>query len=368
MIDELIKQDFNTFKSTMDKLPILYQCTSLDGVEGIKKNGASREFTGKNSNFYGQGAYTTFTLESTLDNAKGSIYGKYLVKFVLDGGFKDFLFFDQEMNEKYNGGEPIEHQIERLCPPDIVEKLKRSDFYQVIKTSRGNHYLNNKPLSAHGAKYFFEVLKGDRLSDSDLTPWQRDYGSRSIFDEKDLSRTKVKGYVFIGTNDGEVCVVRDYNSLIPLAYFDLSKGGDPYNPNEWIDIFNEDTFNNIAGQVDIGSYIRGDYPETPLNTKTICGYILVKKGGKYNYINAETGEELLPVFADMATDFDPHTGKAKFLIGDSEYEYSSKINMFIEDGCFTYDKNEFEEELRDNGILNESIIKIKNLIERIGEI
>ena len=42
--------------------------------------------------------------------------------------------------------------------------------------------------------------------------------------------------------------------------------------------------------------------------------------------------------------------------------------MFIEDGCFTYDKNEFEEELRDNGNLNESIIKIKSLIERIGEI
>ena len=32
-------------------------------------------------------------------------------------------------------------------------------------------------------------------------------------------------------------------------------------------------------------------------------------------------EELLPVPADMAVDFDPHTGVAKFLINGQEYEY-----------------------------------------------
>ena len=369
MIDELIKQDFDSFKSGIDDLPILYQCTSKEGIEGIRKYGTSREFTGKNSNFYGQGAYTTFTLESTLDNAKGSIYGKYLVKFALDGGFKDFLFFDEEMNQKYNNGEPLISQIERLCPPDIVEKLKQSDFFNVVNDkSRGNHPLFNKPYSAHGAKYFFEVLKGNRLPENELTPWQRRYGSRSIYDEKDLSRTKVKGYIFVGNNDGEVCVVRDYHSLVPIAYFDLNNGGDPRNDNEWISILNQETFDNISNLVDIGTHIRGEYPETPLNTKTICGYILVKKNGKYNYVDANTMEELLPVFADFATVFDESTGRAKFIIGGEEYEYSTKGNFFIEDGVFTYSRDEFEEELKDNGILNESIQKMKLLIERMGDL
>lgn len=368
MIDELIKQDFDSFKDNIGDLPVLYQCTSKESVEGIKKYGASREFTGKNSNFYGQGAYTTFTLESSIDNSKGSVYGKYIVKYALSGGFENYLFFDEEMNKKYNNDEPLEHQIERLCPPDIVDKLRNSDFFKVIATDKGKHSLVNKKLSAHGAKYFFEVLKGERLSPNELTPWQRDFGSRSIYNERDLSKTKVKGYVFVGTNDGEVCVVRDYHSLVPIAYFDLNAGGNPYNDDEWIDILNQNAFKNISSSIDIGTYVRGKYPETPFNTKTICGYVLVKKDGKYNYINVETMDELLPVPADSATDFNPDSGRAKFIINGEEYEYSAKNNIFIEDGCFTYNRDEFIEELKENGLLNENVKKIHSLINRIDNL
>lgn len=368
MIDELIKQDFNSFKNDIVNLPILYQCTSKESVEGIIKCGASREFTGKNSNFYGQGAYTTFTLESSIDNSKGSIYGKYIMKYALYGGFQNYLFFDKEMNEKYNNGEPIRQQIERLCPPDIVAKLENSGFFTVVASDKGDHSLVHKKLSAHGAKYFFEVLKGNRLPLDELTPWQREFGSHSIYDEKDISKTKVKGYVFVGTNDGEVCVVRDYHSLVPLAYVDLNAGGNPYNDDDWIDILNQDAFDNISSSIDIGTYVRGTYPETPFNTKTICGYVLVKKDGKYNYIDVETMEELLPVLADNATDFDPDSGRAKFVIGGEEYEYSAKHNVFIEDGCITYSRDEFIEELKGNGPLNENIQKLKSLINRMEEL
>jgi hypothetical protein len=180
----------------------------------------------------------------------------------------------------------------------------------------------------------------------------------------------VRGYVFVGSNDGEVCVVRDFHSLIPLKYFDPNRGTDPRDPNDsgWHDLFNQDTFHTIAGSVDVGVNIRGEYPETPLNTKTICGFVLVKKGGKYNYVDAATMEELLPVSADFAADFDPQTGKAKFIIGGEEFEYSSKIKMFIEDGVFTYDRSEFEDLLRDNGVLNEGVIKAQLLIERMEDL
>lgn len=370
MIDELLHTSFDSFKKNINNLEILYHCTTEEGAEGIIKNGACREYTGKNSNFYGQGFYTTFTLDSTMDNS-GGYYGQYIIKFGLDGGFKDFLFFDEEMNEKYNNGEPIESQIKRLCPPDIIQKLEQGGFYDAVNRDNGTHHLFNKKMTASGPKKFFEILKGNRLSDNHLTPWQRERGCY-LFDEIDISRTKVRGYIFVGSNDGEVCVVRDFDSLIPLAYFDPTKGSNPSDLNDsgWINVLNQNTFNNLSNSIDVGTHIRGEYPETPLNTKTICGFILVKgkPSGKYNYLDIKTLKELLPVAADYAVDFDPQTGKAKFMIGGEEYEYNSNNGLFIEDGCFTYTRDEFAEELKDNGLLNENVKKIHSLINRINDL
>ena len=260
MIDELINQDYDEFKNDIDNLIPLYHCTDEAGLNGIKAYGASREFTGKNSNYYGQGFYTTFELGSSMDN-QGGYYGRYIIKFGLAGGFKDFLFFDEEMNQKYNNGEPMEHQIERLCPPDVVQKLVQGGFFDKnsgFGFDYGKHHITGKPLTASGAKKFFEILKGNRLSDNHLTPWQRERGCR-LYDELDISKTKVRGYIFVGSNDGEVCVVRDFHSLIPLKYFDPNTGTDPQDPNDsgWHDLFNQDTFQTIAGSMDVGVNIQG---------------------------------------------------------------------------------------------------------------
>ena len=364
MIDELFDQDYDSFVKELNNVVPLYHCTTKDAVDGIKRIGANREFTGKNSNYYGQGLYTTFNLDSSIDNS-GGYYGRYIIKFGLMNGFKDFLFFDDEMNQKYNNGEPIESQIERLCPPDVVEKLKRDGLFDAINTDYGTHYKTNKKLTASGAKKFFEILKGDRISS----------GLQSIhylYDELEISSTKVRGYIFVGSNDGDVCVVRDFNSLIPLKYFDPTIGKSPLDPNDegWIDVLNKDTYNRLSGTFDVGTDIRGEYPETQINSKTICGYILVKgkPAGKYNYLNVSTKKELLPVPADFAVDFDPHTEKAKFVIGGDEYEYSAKNNVFIEDGVFTYDRDEFIEELRDKGVLNENVNHVLSLINRINNL
>lgn len=370
MVNELIYKDFNDINQNINDLIPLYHCTTKEAVEGISKYGACREFTGKHSNFYGQGFYTTFELGSSMDNS-GGYYGKYIIKFGLNGGFDDFLFFDKEMNEKYNGGEPIEHQIERLCPQDVVDKLKRSNFFAKANSNDGIHRLINKELTAGGPREFFLALKGNQLPSSNLTPYQVENGCR-LYDELDISKTKVRGYIFVGRNDGEVCLVRDFHSLIPLKYFDPTIGTNPLDETDsgWINILNKDTFDTINKSVDIGTYIRGKYPETPMNTKTICGYVLVKgrPQGKYNYVNADTMEELLPIPADMAIDFDPHTGIAKFVINGQEYEYSSNNNIFIEDGIFTYNRDEFEEELKNNMSLNENITKVMSLINRINNL
>lgn len=368
MVDEVINTDFETFKSDRGNLILLYHCTTKEGAEGIARNGATREFTGKNGNAYGQGFYTTFNLNSTLKFGYNSWhnYGKYIIQFGLVGGFKDFLIFDEEMNMKYNNGESIAHQVKRLCPPDVVKKLADHGFFSVIRHNYGNVPNVDKPLTAPMAGKFFNVLKGHCLSSSEMTPWQRQQQA-CLYDELDISKTKVRGYIFVGGHDGEVCVVRDFNSLVPLRMFDPSKGKNPENPKDggWVDILKKDTFNDIGGQIDIATHIRGKYPETPLNAKTVCGYVLVKgrPHGKYNYINVKSNEELLPVPADNAIAFDPDTQRAKFIIMGDEYEYSVTKNVFIEDGVFTYTPEEFKEEMKDKLSVNESLNKIKKLIE-----
>lgn len=349
----------------------LYHCTTKEAAEGIAANGTSREYTGKNGNMYGQGFYTTFNLRSTVafGYTSGHNYGKYIVQFGLKGGFKNFLFFDEEMNRKYNHGEPVEEQIKRLCPPDIVRKLQDRGFFSYLRHTPQTVSGLNKPMSSVFAHKFYTILRGEPLPTKGLTPWQiENYGT--VYDELDLSKTKVRGYIFVGSNDGEVCVVRDFNSLIPLKLYVPHEGGDPTNLNDpgWKNIFRQDTLSNIQSSVDIGTHIRGRYPETPLNTKTVCGYIMVKgrPKGKYNYVNAETMEELLPVPADYAIDFDPGTRTCKFVINGEEYGYSARNNLFFDsDGIFTYTRDEFADELRENESLNESREKIISLIKRI---
>ena len=258
--------------------------------------------------------------------------------------------------------------MKRLCPPEVVKKLADRHFFSTIRRDYGNVSDLGKPLTAPMAAKFFDVLKGNMLRSNELTPWQRQNGSY-LFDELDISKTKVRGYIFVGSHDGEVCVVRDFNSLVPLRMFDPEKGRNPKNPHDsgWVDILKKNTFDDIGGQIDIGTHIRGRYPETPLNAKTVCGYVLVKgrPQGKYNYLNVRTNEELLPVPADRAIAFDPDTKRAKFIIMGDEYEYSADKNVFIEDGVFIYTPDEFREELKEKMSVNESLNKIKKLIRRI---
>lgn len=347
---EVIDKDFESFKKSIKNLIPLYHCTTKEAAQGIIENGPSAEFTGKNSNFYGRGFYTTFTLRSAVRNTE-NIYGTYIIKFGLSGGFKDFLFFDEEMNKKYNGNEPIESQIKRLCPPEVIRELDKKGFFDVLKRrAYGRHSRFDIPLSSDKAREFYLDLRGEKLSDDEVPPYVLKRGNvGGFYDELLISKTKVRGYIFVGGNDGEVCVVRDFNSLVPIAVFNPEKGKNPLNPDDegWEYVLNNNNFDKAANQIDIATHIRGKYPQTPLSTKTICGYVMVKgrPSGKYNYVNVKTMQELLPKPADFAVDFNPDNCRAKFIIDGNEYEYSAKNHLFIEDGVFTYTPDEFAEEL-----------------------
>ena len=354
----------------MAKDVFLYQRTDSIGLKGISKNGASREFTGKNSNFYGQGAYTTFSLGATeVNKDKAGLYGRIVVKFKLLGGLKDFLIFDPVMNDYYNNGEPIEQQVRRLCPPDVIQKLERHGYFSNVlghmppDMPRGGFlpdgsFTKKVKRTAPQARHFFTILMGNRIPYEKMTPAQKDMslkrGGLDLCDEIDIQKTKVRGYVFRGENDGDVCMVRNYAELLPVAYRDEQ--------GNWHDIKDVDLENNIRNRADAAFNIQGHYPETPASEKVHCGFFLVKKNGKYNYVDMKTKKELLPVFADFAAPFNDITKIACFQIGKHTFWTNGKT--FSDEDSFSYDnQEEFIEMLREEGIINESRIKTINLIE-----
>ena len=121
----------------------------------------------------------------------------------------------------------------------------------------------------------------------------------------------------------------------------------------------KDSFNNIANSSDAAFTFGGKYPETNPNEKAICGFVVVKKDGKYNYVNIKTGEELLPVWADSAYAFVNDEGEAHFTIGNDEFTTNGKF--FSDEDGFSYDRDEFVSELNDRGLINEN----QTLFERV---
>ena len=362
MITEYIDTDFQTFKKETEEGvgTYLYHCTDDVSLKGILANGPDRDFTGKNSNTYGSGFYTTFKLESSEKNSQGHIYGHNIVKFRLVGGFEGFLIFDPDMAREVYGEWNVQKQIEELCPPEVVEVVKQSPVWQMAETPEDQLekcWKTGGPRTGPMAHAFFSALRGEMMRPEELTEFQRRRGAHQ-FKETLLRQTKIKGYIFQGENDGYVCFVRDFKSIVPVAY--RTQDGN------WHDALTEKNFNKIASSSDAAYSFGGKYPETNPNEKAIDGFIVVKKDGKYNYVNIANWEELLPVWADTAYAFDANEHEGRFVIGGNEFTTNGKF--FSDDDGFSYDKNEFIDELHDRGLMEESKVNKKpTLLESFND-
>jgi hypothetical protein len=278
----------------------------------------------------------------------------------LIGGFEGFLIFDPDMAREVYGEWNVQKQIEELCPPEVVEVVKQSPVWQMAETPEDQLekcWKTGGPRTGPMAHAFFSALRGEMMRPEELTEFQRRRGAHQ-FKETLLIQTKIKGYIFQGENDGYVCFVRDFKSIVPVAY--RTQDGN------WHDALTEKNFNKIASSSDAAYSFGGKYPETNPNEKAIDGFIVVKKDGKYNYVNIANGEELLPVWADTAYAFDANEHEGRFVIGGNEFTTNGKF--FSDDDGFSYDKNEFIDELHDRGLMEESKVNKKpTLLESFND-
>lgn len=314
----------------------LYHATSSAGKTGITTNGASRVMTGSNSNFYGPGVYTNWDLGDAIGGT--SIYGGYIVKFVLKGGFKDFLIFDKDFNQRHGTGESIKDQLKRIAPEilDYMQKnFDRRTYNYVIHWSGDSM---RAPGGVRGNDRGFRSAGQVRAFLG--TPVNYRQKGDCYVPDSMLKASNIRGYIFRGSGDGRVVVVRNFTDVMPVAWTTATDAEAYFNGdrkrNIWRQI-NQKSFEKLNQKHDAYEEYSSKYPNIDKRESNSAGFVRVPKGGKYNFIDPDTHKEIFPFDFDNATNFSPTSREATVEILGDEYTLYSNMDKVI-----TVEKDEMD--------------------------
>lgn len=314
----------------------LYHATSSAGKTGITTNGASRVMTGSNSNFYGPGVYTNWDLGDAIGGTR--IYGGYIVKFVLKDGFKDFLIFDKDFNQRHGTGESIKDQLKRIAPEilDYMQKnFDRRTYNYVIHWSGDSM---RAPGGVRGNDRGFRSAGQVRAFLG--TPVSYRQKGDCYVPESMLKASNIRGYIFRGSGDGRVVVVRNFTDVMPVAWTTATDAEAYFNGdrkrNIWRQI-NQKSFEKLNQKHDAYEEYSSKYPNIDKRESNSAGFVRVPKGGKYNFIDPDTHKEIFPFDFDNATNFSPTSREATVEILGDEYTLYSNMDKVI-----TVEKDEID--------------------------
>lgn len=265
-INEYIETSYDDLKTNRHNLPIVYQLAFKDRIKSIFKNGFSREYaTSAGGNFYCTGLYTTFDLQSTIENSKtkASLYGDVIIKMGIKSYDRFFICNRHIAKKVYGDKYRPEDQLEILFKnnPRILQKIKNSPEYpSIIQTQAKRTSINVIALlTALGGMY----CQADGM----------------------LNDLDIRGFVFFGSNDGSVAIIRDFKAIVPLEY-SLDNGRTWRN-----DLFTEKTYNNTAQDYDPIIFLGKDASKyvNPKNYRMINGYMRVqfKNNMEYNFLDKD---------------------------------------------------------------------------------
>lgn len=253
-------------------------------IKSLMQTGFSREYTGSNGgNMYGPGVYNVYTLRSSNEKARG--YGSFIVRSYLLGGFKDFLIFNINMAKDVYGSDwEIDKQIKRLMPEKLAKEV----------LSRFGA-LNAKPDTSDGLYKIGYIYMNDNSSLSiktssiavDITDF---LGGR-------IARTKIRGIIYSGGHDGECAFVRNFSEVIPHSYSED-------NGKTWKKGITDELVWRAGHDTDVFATLKGSGLFDDVADRSINGFVIVKKGGKYNYFNVAENDIISKVWFDRAFNFD----------------------------------------------------------------
>lgn len=287
-----------TIDDIKNGVPLYHRPADGPGViESLFKYGFSREFTGSNGgNMYGPGVYTVYSLRSSQTHATG--YGKTIIKAYLLGGYKDFLIFNSDIAKQvYGENWHIVDQVKKLLPHSMA-----TDLLQHVRL----HMDGQSSISAHN-----------------LWRYLRDR----------LNSTTVRGFVFTGGHDGDVCFVRDFSSVIPF-YYSIDNG------KTWTKGITDKLINRAGNATDTefkykhATNSSGSKKFSDVNARAINGFVMVHKNNKMNFINVKTDKLISEYWFDFATNFDEEGFAEVSFEGEKFilYNNNGKIQICDEDG------------------------------------
>lgn len=261
------------------EVPSIYHCTQETNVNSIFKFGEDREFLSTYA--YGKGVYTAYDVEDA-KNQLGT-YGNAMIQFKLIGGYKRFIIFPNSekcirIAKKYYGERyDILHQLKTFLSNKDAEYL-----YNKCGTNIREYSYYAKQFNLHGAVY----------------QWGR--------------TVAVLPY--------------DFSSVVPYAV--SLDGGRTFKKK-----INQETFNRFQTSVDVEFRFGNKYLKIekaipgPNENGEMTGFSKVKKKNhKFNIIDIQTGQELIPD-VDSCTTMNPENG-------EFQVEYNGNFYNACLDGFF----------------------------------
>ena len=246
---------------------IVYHCARKETLPSLFKFGFEGYFAARGvGNMYGRGVYSTFSLRSSINNAKRGEYGNVILKCKVRS-IKNFLIFIKDLAiREYGENWKLEDQLKLLVPSRYISMMERQGVLKQIINVNPNHSSVNA--------YAFTCAE-------DAVP--------------EIGKN-VEGYIFVGNHDGDVAVIKDFKNVLPIQYStDMGK--------TWKDIPKTKAYErNVENDVDLKYHVGNLYDEVPYNFTN--GFAKVKKRGKYNYLNQETYKEgvISDVWFDSGSD------------------------------------------------------------------
>lgn len=335
-IDEYADVEFNDKGELQTDLPLVYQLAFEDRLPSIFKNGYSREWFGTaGGNFYCRGVYTTFNLKSTIRNSftKAHLYGGAIVKLGLSSYDRYFICNKKIAQQVYGSKYTMEDQLKMLFEkfPEVYKKITRHYLYPTI-INTNEHYTSNN------VQALLDVLGGMRCGC-----------------EKELHRYDIRGFVFHGANDGDVTIIRDPKSIIPLAFsLDGAKTWDKK-------YFSEKTIQNSAKDYDPLIFLGADAENyvNPQNYRFINGFWVVqrKQDNKFNFMDDKKNILFNEIWFDALSKFDDK-GRAMAKIGD--------LVFYVDKHKYVYEKQNDKYPLVNDDNTPMSINDVLTAIENMG--
>ena len=273
----------------------VYTVTPKVNVKSIFSHGFSREFLGDNEGIdYGKGVYANLSLKDSLNRLRYTTNGCIIRSTIDDSLLKRYLIFDAGLASKVYGSTNIKDQVFSLFSPNDAKDLWRDmeDYMRRFPDAKQTMHGRTAGL--------LQYMMSARLHPTT---------HRASKYEKLFLNNNIHGAIYKGNKDGFCLVAYSFSDIVPESY---TTDGITFNKKDY-----------EGPKVDAVKKYHKDYdkvfPPILLPSKEGKKYFsLVKKDGKTNYINIESGELISPLFFDDAAFADPQNGEFMFTINGEQ--------------------------------------------------